>query len=254
MFSKSYLCNTADEINEKLMALLHYICRKAQIMRKLFLLASLILFVGSAMAQLVPTQTEAWLHITPNSTVKRLIDIDNVGNMGAQTYWEIIQDEVKSINGWDVEYCDCNNCYSFKDYPNSDTCDFEIPANDFNTYSLQIKPGTNIQTGTFKVVVHNLTDGSETDTLSFVVSDQAATGLVDRFAEEGYKLYPNPSVYLLKIAGTKGNESFKVYDVTGKTIAVSDIPSIDVSRLPVGAYILEVDNGETQIRQRFMKD
>lgn len=223
-------------------------------MRKLYFVLSLLMITSLSQAQLVPTQTQAWLHITSNSTVKKLIDVDNVGSSPVSSYWEIIQDDVKSISGWDVEYCDCNNCYSFKDYPANDTCQFDIASNDFVTYSLQIKPGTNIQTGSFKVVVYNLTDGSETDTLTFVVSDQAATGLTDQFFESGYKLYPNPSANSIQISGLSGGEQFRILDVSGKEIMQTNAESIDVQNLPQGAYLIEIDNGREVVRQRFMKD
>lgn len=223
-------------------------------MRKYLLLTSAILIAFTGFAQLVPTQTQAWIHITPNATAKKLIDVDNVGSSAADSYWEIIQDEVKGVSAWDVEYCDCNNCYSFKDYPISDTCAFAIAPNDFVSYSLQIKPGSVIQDGDFKVVVHNLSDGSETDTMTFKVSSQAATGFQDRFSESGYQLYPNPVRGEISITGITGGEHYRVLDISGKEIVSTSLPLIDVSSLSSGAYLLEIKSGDTSVRQRFMKD
>lgn len=223
-------------------------------MKRIFLLTISIALFVSAQAQLVPTQDEAWLHITPNATVKKLIDLDNTGSTAVNTSWEVVTDEVKGVAAWDIEFCDCNNCYSTKDYPVSDSCDVGIPSNDYHTYSLQVEPGNTIQNGDFQVVVYNLDDPAETDTMTFKVRDAAATGLVQQFYESGYKLSPNPSNNEIKISGLAENETIKVYNVAGSLIMTTIESNVDVSNLQTGAYILEVSSETSMSRQRFMKE
>ncbi len=63
------------------------------------------------------------------------------------------------------------------------------------------------------------------------------------------QVYPNPTLGLLTVRNASG-EAVRIYDLQGKSVLVSPLcegaASVDVSSLPVGTYVLMVQNGVFQ--------
>lgn len=72
---------------------------------------------------------------------------------------------------------------------------------------------------------------------------------------EEIKLYPNPANYILNVTSVSENATFRVYNLTGQTVINGKFNnnSIDVSRLQVGNYILEISDKGKTTSKRFIK-
>ena len=66
---------------------------------------------------------------------------------------------------------------------------------------------------------------------------------IEDMTVETVKLYPNPTSDILKISGTKANETLTVFDITGSRKAAyqtqEGITTIDISGFPKGTYLLQ---------------
>ena len=69
------------------------------------------------------------------------------------------------------------------------------------------------------------------------------------------KLYPNPTSSVLNISTVSENTAVKIYNLQGQTVynGVIRNNNLDVSNLPVGTYMLEIDFNNSKIVKRFIK-
>lgn len=69
------------------------------------------------------------------------------------------------------------------------------------------------------------------------------------------KLYPNPTSSVLNISTVSENTAFKIYNMQGQTVYNGAIRNnnLDVSNLPVGTYMLEIDYNNSKIVKRFIR-
>ena len=81
---------------------------------------------------------------------------------------------------------------------------------------------------------------------------------VEEMALLGITVYPNPTTNKLRVqqfGQDAQNVDFKIYDVTGKILlSVNDASEINVSALPKGIYMLEIQIDKKFSRQRFVKN
>jgi chitodextrinase len=72
---------------------------------------------------------------------------------------------------------------------------------------------------------------------------------------EEIKLYPNPTNYILNVTSVSENATFRVYNLVGQTVLNGKFNnnSIDVSRLQIGNYILEISDKGKTTSKRFIK-
>jgi hypothetical protein len=71
-----------------------------------------------------------------------------------------------------------------------------------------------------------------------------------------FKMYPNPAKDLLNVRlATEGQNSFRIIDITGKTIKSGSISkkSINIANLKAGIYLIEINDGEEIIIEKFIK-
>ncbi|MEO9571777.1 MAG: S8 family serine peptidase [Polaribacter sp.] len=71
-----------------------------------------------------------------------------------------------------------------------------------------------------------------------------------------FKMYPNPAKDLLNVRlATEGDNSFRIIDITGKTIKSGSISkqSINIANLKTGIYLIEINDGEEIIIEKFVK-
>lgn len=82
-----------------------------------------------------------------------------------------------------------------------------------------------------------------------IVSTTTENNLVD------IKLYPNPTSSILNISNVNDNTLVKIYNLQGQTVYNGAVRnnSLDVSNLPVGTYMLEIDFNNSKIVKRFIK-
>jgi chitodextrinase len=82
-----------------------------------------------------------------------------------------------------------------------------------------------------------------------IVSSSTESNAID------IKLYPNPTSSQLNISTINDNTSVKIYNMQGQTVYNGQVRnnSLDVSNLPVGTYMLEIDYNNSKITKRFIK-
>jgi hypothetical protein len=82
-------------------------------------------------------------------------------------------------------------------------------------------------------------------------------GSVDENQLQGISIYPNPTTSKLRVAQfnqAAQNARFKIYNLQGALLAQGeDASEIDVSRLAIGMYVLEVEISGAFSRQSFVK-
>ncbi|HSD06288.1 carbohydrate binding domain-containing protein [Flavobacterium sp.] len=99
----------------------------------------------------------------------------------------------------------------------------------------------------------NLDLGKSTDT--FYIDDISFVGANPTLANSKFEtssdkiiFYPNPVINSLSIAPNSGIKSFKIIDISGKTVIVNNkaenIQSVDLSSLRKGVYILTTDSNQ----------
>lgn len=70
-------------------------------------------------------------------------------------------------------------------------------------------------------------------------------------------IYPNPFSSILKIDADKTVNSLKIYDLCGRLVKVESVSEklfdLDLGNLPDGAYLLQLDYGESSSYHRIMK-
>jgi len=109
---------------------------------------------------------------------------------------------------------------------------------------------------------------SHSDSITFLVGkngsiyvsvDPVILGQAPIIEEVRFQLAPNPAHHQLQITGVNGTiEWIKVVDVSGREVLTDQntgmLPSIDVSHLEAGAYILSVGTEKGIGSERFVKD
>lgn len=83
------------------------------------------------------------------------------------------------------------------------------------------------------------------------------------FAEEGFSIYPNPTNKEITIAlspNRMNQSTYRVFDIYGKQVAASGptqlfdgILTLDISDLPAGTYLIQIENDGETATERFVK-
>ena len=76
---------------------------------------------------------------------------------------------------------------------------------------------------------------------------------VSDFNKANLQVYPNPSSDLIKIKGVDNIQKIRLYDVSGKMVLETKSSEVDLRKLPVGQYILNVHAGSEIISKKIIK-
>ncbi|EAY25054.1 probable aggregation factor core protein MAFp3, isoform C, putative [Microscilla marina ATCC 23134] len=119
--------------------------------------------------------------------------------------------------------------------------DAPVEPNEMLTLKL-LKPSTGLKIGT-------------TPTHTLTIKDANPTGL-QNVQIAGMKLYPNITSQYINIANARGFEyQLKVYDMQGKFYTQKTVNTsqyqINVNKLPVGWYLMQINNGKQVMVRRF---
>ncbi len=77
----------------------------------------------------------------------------------------------------------------------------------------------------------------------------------DNFSKE-ISIYPNPARDYLVLKNVVGTSSIRIIDATGRLISGEESTDnkIDVSKLNRGIYFIQIENGDTSVTQKFLKE
>jgi hypothetical protein len=204
-------------------------------MKKLLFLFLGLAFINTASAQLSISKDTAFINLEPQSQVKGLINVLNPNEV--KYNWTLVRDDIKPNFSF-IEMCDCKDCFGNKAYPTGDSC--IAGSGQVKTFSVEVLAGDTIEDGFFIVEVENASDPTDKASLVFMIRS-APNSLNDRMNDDRkVSIQPNPSDGLFRIA-TKEFESALVYDITGNLVFEADDAEFDLSHLPKGLYLLEVN-------------
>ena len=71
--------------------------------------------------------------------------------------------------------------------------------------------------------------------------------------QENWKVYPNPTNDLLFVSGVKNLKYMTLYSLSGDVIQFTVTTSLSLEKLPAGSYLLEISDGNKQVRQLVVK-
>ena len=87
-------------------------------------------------------------------------------------------------------------------------------------------------------------------------NEQVKNQCLNHTAEDfsNFKIYPNPTNGILTISGLQGEAHCTLFDVSGKLIFKnSSLESINISEIPRGIYLLEVNSNNKILRHKVVK-
>ena len=88
------------------------------------------------------------------------------------------------------------------------------------------------------------------DNIQIIEDDKLA---VSDFSKANLQVYPNPSSDFIKINGVDNIQKIRMYDVSGKMVLETKSSEVDLRKLPVGQYILNVHAGSEIISKKIIK-
>ena len=98
-------------------------------------------------------------------------------------------------------------------------------------------------------------------TLGLTTLQSLATALIQRFKilpgiDAFATVFPNPVSNHLNIAGISDGSTLLIFDQTGKKIfetKAAGMKTLDVNNFSPGMYLLEIKDGNSQLRKKFIK-
>jgi len=121
---------------------------------------------------------------------------------------------------------------------------------------------TPLETTTYKVIFTNEDDCESEDEITITVND-AITSTVEGEFDQQIKIYPNPGSSTAQIdfgRGSMKNVNVRFVDLAGKDVidryypTVTDLIQIDVDKLDIGIYLIEIREEKNTSYKRFIKN
>ena len=141
----------------------------------------------------------------------------------------------------------------------------EILDYKFNTpYRINFTPGDTVHTFKIKIVDNGTDQSDKVLVLGFVnvpyglirsedstylirIIDDETTGVSEFERNLSLKVFPNPSSGLIKVSATERLLGSTVLTVQGKKVFESDLNEMDLSHLPKGIYLLQLNFSENRL-------
>ena len=112
-----------------------------------------------------------------------------------------------------------------------------------NTISAYSKGFTEVKTNKVRLYVNATSDNTVRIYELEVYGREASALGLNEFAQNDFKIYPNPTTNELTISGLNTPETIQIYDINArKLIEKQKTNSVDVSELSSGTYIVKVNN------------
>ncbi|MBL6449098.1 T9SS type A sorting domain-containing protein [Fulvivirga sp. 29W222] len=109
-----------------------------------------------------------------------------------------------------------------------------------------------LTTYTYKVTAKNAHYTSDSEETT-VTTTEFVTG-INGGVSEALKVYPVPAKDYLKIDGIRGNSTYEILNLAGKSILAGNVNGyVDVSTLPKGVYVLTIKNSKDLHKIKFIK-
>ena len=154
--------------------------------------------------------------------------------------WQKVSESVPSI--WEASVCDNVKC-------NTSLVDSGImnPVNpdDYGLLLLHITPHVNYGKAIVRYAVWDIANPALKDTLTYILTVRATSGIAEAENKNGFSIYPNPAKENINIISNfQTGFQFLITDVSGKEVekGISKTNSISVTteNLPNGVYTVSI--------------
>ncbi len=161
--------------------------------------------------------------------------------------WGLVSNNL--VKGWDYSPCAYGTCYV--SFPDSLCTMNPILPNEEGFLAITLDPHDIKGTGSAKLYLYDVNAPSLIDTITFVLTADAANGIHDYTSANALKVYPNPATESITVKMDKPgiyNASIQIIDVLGKPVYSSavnanDLNVIDVKSLSRGIYFVRYNYG-----------
>ncbi len=164
----------------------------------------------------------------------------NISNSIITLEWQKVSENVPLL--WETNVCDNVICYS--SLINGGVMNPVNPG-DYGFLLVHITPHVNFGTATIRYAVWDVAFPLLKDTMTFMLTVNAPTGISKGKDEAAFAFYPNPANIFLKISNnTNASFNYKICDITGSKIemgeSVSQLLNINTNNYKNGIYYLDI--------------
>lgn len=193
------------------------------------------------------------------SSTSHILMTNNTGNP-VQISWTNLSTSLN--NNWEIQFCDCNTCYSneFAPIPGSATCNSMTNDGSYIDWKFIIDPKTESVTEEYFVLdIHNETDGTH-DTIVFKTQFDATVGINNISKESSFSLYPNPAdnYVLVDYALETNDATLLITNVLGEIVMEEYIDNsqgdvrLDTEKLDRGYYFVQLQSNGKSLTQKLV--
>lgn len=167
----------------------------------------------------------------------------NISNNTITLEWQKVSENVPPI--WETNVCDNVICYP--SLVNGGVMN-PIGPGDFGFLMMHVTPHVNFGTATIRYAVWDAAFPLVKDTLTFILTVNAPTGISDVNESAAYDLFPNPANEMLNVKGNASSFNYQIADVAGRIIESGESfmqhLNINTSEYNNGIYHIDIIDGK----------
>ncbi|MGB0402899.1 MAG: T9SS type A sorting domain-containing protein [Salibacteraceae bacterium] len=227
-------------------------------------LLSLFIFAGLCLtgySQITTNKDTVHHYFHPTKQTESKITVTNPSFTPIDVKWKIIYDDIKTEWDTNVQFCDCNTCLT--NYPDSSSCNDPLTQSQGFFVKLYIDPIQNPSVKHLTLVLYNINDAMDTDTITFMTDPSIVDGLQESVLanENSVTLAPNPTNGLTKLtysSSASGSVTVSVYDLLGNVTYNRSVNNevgtneldLDLTELDNGIYFVNVTDGHKSFTKK----
>jgi hypothetical protein len=212
-----------------------------------------VVFVKAQTYSISPAKTVTFTAALNNITVNDIYQT-NTGSSPITLLWESIS--ATGPASWQYSMCDLGTCYP--GLPPGPTAMNTVSVGAQGFLGINVDPGSTPGSAIVKTFVYQQGFKSNGDTLTWYINAGPAA-IEEIFGNGTIKIFPNPVVNSLNIDLTNtGATTLIIKDAIGRTVIMKNIEagnhSLDISDLPKGFYILQIETKDRTLIKRIIKE
>jgi hypothetical protein len=218
------------------------------------ILTTIVLSVAAFIAAIDICIAQSFLNM-PNDTIIKVGALEDLETLSIQQInntkdtivlkWSKVSESVP--DAWDASICDNSFCNTT--LVNNGTM-LPINPNEYGFLLLHITPKINYGTAIIRYAVWDEANPTIRDTLTFILSVKAVSGINEIKNKINWNIYPNPTSETINITSFKlSGFNYLITDFTGKEIekGFSKTNVISIANLQNGMYHISIIDGNKMI-------